>query len=218
MRLILLIFKALHFIIIKNAKGDKMDGKLENMKIYLLDRNLAMTESWQEYFKDMPNFEIVCDDFAHFMEHNQVDCVVSPANSFGLMDGGYDLAITKWFGVNLPRKVQQYILSNFYGEQPVGTSIIIDTDNDGVKLIHTPTMRSPSRIRDPLVIYQCMRTCLMTALSKGINSIVIPAFGGAAGEVEYGVIANMMYRAYKQLLDPPYYLNWAYVNSSSFRY
>ena len=188
------------------------------MKIYLLDRNPQMIESWKEYFGDIPNAIIVCDDFAHFMDNNKVDCVVSPANSYGLMDGGYDLAITKWFGDSLQKKVQQYILDNFYGEQPVGTSIIVDSNKDGIKLIHTPTMRSPSKIRDTLVIYQCMRTCLIRAMESGIKSIVIPAFGGAVGQVEYNVIAKMMYKAYLQLLNPPYYLNWSYVTSTSFKY
>ena len=195
-----------------------MNKRLENIKIYLLDRNAQMTESWGDYFKDMPNVVVVCDDFANFMNNNKVDCVVSPANSYGLMDGGYDLAITKWFGDNLQKKVQQYILANFYGEQPVGTSIIIDTDKDDIKLIHTPTMRSPGKIRDTLVIYQCMRTALMRAIENNVGSIVIPAFGGAAGQVEYDVIAKMMFRAYMQLLNPPSYLNWSYVNSSLFKY
>lgn len=36
--------------------------------------------------------------FTDFMDTYDVECVVSPANSFGLMDGGYDLTITMWFG------------------------------------------------------------------------------------------------------------------------
>ena len=195
-----------------------MNTKLEVLKIYLLDRNPEMTKCWEEYFGDMPNLEIVCSDFAEFMSHNKVQCVVSPANSYGLMDGGYDLAITNWFGDKLQKKVQQYIINNLYGEQPVGTSIIIDTEKDGIKLIHTPSMRSPNKIRDPLVIYQCMRTCLMCAMDNDVESMVIPAFGGATGKVEYDVIAKMMFHAYKQLSDPPDYLNWRYVTSTSFKY
>lgn len=42
-------------------------------------------------------------------------------------------------------------------------------------------MRIPSVIKDPMVIYHCMRTCLMTAMESGIDSIVIPAFGGGCG-------------------------------------
>lgn len=195
-----------------------MNPKLDGMTIYLLDRNAEMTAAWQDYFVNVNSVHIVCADFADFMREYKPKCVVSPANSYGLMDGGYDLAITKFFGRGLQRRVQRYILDNLYGEQPVGTSIIVDTDIVGVKLIHTPTMRSPSPVRDPLVVYQCMRTCLMTAMDNKIESIVIPAFGGRVGRVEPSVIAGMMWRAYKQLADPPDYLNWNYVTSESFKY
>ena len=152
------------------------------------------------------------------MTEYRVDCVVSPANAYGLMDGGYDLAISEWFGWDLQEKVQQYIVKHFYGEQPVGTSIIIDTDKDGIKLIHTPSMRYPDRIRDPLIVYQCMRTCLITAMQNDIGSIVIPAFGGCTGQLSPLMIAEMMWRAYKQLAEVPSEISWRYADSSYFIY
>lgn len=177
------------------------------MKIYLLDRSLTMTLWWKDYFANCSNVEIVCDDFAKFMKTHNIQCIVSPANSYGLMDGGYDLAITNYFGQELQKQVQKYIVDNLYGEQPVGTSIIINI-NDYQKLIHTPTMRLPSRIKDPMVIYHCMRTCLMTALNNNIESIVIPAFGGSCGHVDFQIIAEMMYNAYYQVFNPPKEINW----------
>lgn len=181
------------------------------MKIYLLDRNASMTFWWGEYFKECDDVEIICDDFKRFMDSHEVECVVSPANSYGLMDGGYDLAITDYFGLNLSNKVQKYLLENLYGEQPVGTSIIVDI-NEKQKLIHTPTMRIPSHIKDPMVIYNCMRTCLMLAKEKKINSIVIPGFGGACGNVKYSVIAEMMFQGYKQVNNRPQTITWQYAN------
>ncbi len=156
------------------------------------------------------NVTAVCDDFKHFMDTTDVECVVSPANSYGLMDGGYDLAISEWFGWDLMKKVQRYILDNFKGEQPVGTSFIIDTGVKDKKLIHTPTMRVPSSIRDPMVIYHCMRTCLMTALDNNVKSIVIPAFGGGCGYVRPQPICEMMFHAYEQIMNPPSEITWEY--------
>jgi len=40
-----------------------------------------------------------------FEELKQFDCMVSAANSFGLMDGGVDLAIICYFGVELMDRV-----------------------------------------------------------------------------------------------------------------
>ena len=75
------------------------------MQIYLLDINKEMTDAWHSYF-DLPNIEIINAEFATFMStHLDVDTIVSPANSFGLMDGGYDKAIIDYFGKTLQHTV-----------------------------------------------------------------------------------------------------------------
>lgn len=171
------------------------------MKIYLLDNNFNMIREWKRYFADVSCVEIVYDDFENFMKIHKVDCVVSPANSFGLMDGGYDLAISKWFSWGLMESVQSYIINNYYGEQPVATSFTLDTTVEGVKLIHTPTMREPDEIREPLVVYQCMRTTLIEAIKNNIQEIVIPSFGGGTGCLKHETIAKMMYQGYMQVMN-----------------
>jgi len=182
------------------------------MKIYFVEKNPNKLEKLKLYFKDETNIEYINSDFIEFMKNHKVDCVVSPANAFGLMDGGFDKAITKWYGENLQRKVQDYIIKNYYGEQPVGTSFIIETGKDNEYLIHTPTMRLPERIIDPRVIYQCMRTSLIEAKKHNIESIVIPMFGGTTGCIDSNKVAEMMYEGYKQLKDIPKEINWEYAN------
>lgn len=95
------------------------------MQIYLLDINKEMTDAWHKYF-DSSSVIIAHEDFATFMnKHSDIEAIVSPANSFGLMDGGYDKAITDYFGKQLMKDVQGVIMKDWYGEQPVGTSISI---------------------------------------------------------------------------------------------
>lgn len=65
------------------------------MKIYFVEKNPNKLEKLKLYFKDETNIEYVSCDFLEFMKNNKVECVVSPANAFGLMDGGFDKAITK---------------------------------------------------------------------------------------------------------------------------
>lgn len=168
-----------------------------------------MVSAWNKYFAN-EDVEIVCMDFRLFMELNDVECVVSPANAYGLMDGGFDSAITGYFGRELQEKVQKIICERYLGEQPVGTSIIVDIPNTNKKLIHTPTMRFPSKILDYKIIYQCMRTTLLVALKHNIKSILIPAFGGSCGGLQEDVIAKMMYMAYKQIQNPPKEISWDY--------
>ena len=187
------------------------------MKIYLLERSERKAQALREAFAK-EDVEVVCDEFENFMRTHEVECVVSPANAFGLMEGGYDAAITAWFGEQLQKRVQRYILENYYGEQPVGTSFLIDAGRDGQKLIHTPTMRVPSKILDPAVVYQSMRTTLMTALDAGVRSIVIPVFGGRTGRVPDELAAKMMWLGYDQVMRPNRTINWETVWGSDERW
>ena len=186
---------------------------MRTMKIYLIEQDNQRFLFLKAYF-EQENVELVNDSFAHFMKHNKVQCVVSPANAFGLMDGGYDLAITQWYGNQLQERVQAYIIEHFYGEQSVGTSFIIEADQAGQYLIHTPTMQTPQLIEDPRVIYQCMRSTLIEARKNHMESILIPMFGGSSGGVHPQIIAKMMWKAYKQLETPPAKINWEYANKT----
>ena len=171
----------------------------------------------EKYFKD-EDVEIVCDDFKHFVDtHPEVNMIVSPANSFGLMDGGYDAAITEYFGEELQEEVQRKIRSCWHGDQPVGTCLPVKIPFfEGKFLLHTPTMRTPSAIADHSIIYTCMRTAILTAsdISKSLeDSIVIPAFGAATGKVPYETVARMMWIGYAQVTGglPPE-INWGYAH------
>lgn len=180
------------------------------MKIYLLDKNEAMVEAWKKEFSNCEDVEIINAYLGKFLSTHDIGCVVSPANSYGLMDGGYDLAIVDYFGYELERAVQRKILKECRGEQTVGTSLWVDIPDSDVKLIHTPSMRVPSLIKDPMVVYFCTRSTLLLALKKKVKSIVIPAFGGACGGLRPRTIARLMREAYDQVMNPPEELDWSY--------
>ena len=183
------------------------------MKIYLIERDYQKFRYLKECFIE-EDVVLVNDSFQSFMTKNKVQCVVSPANAFGLMDGGYDLAITEWYGNQLQDRVQEHIIKNFFGEQPVGTSFIIKTNKDNQYLIHTPTMQTPQLIKDPRVIYQCMRSTLIEARKNNIESILIPMFGGSCGGVKPQIVAKMMWAAYTQLKSPPQEIDWRYAEKT----
>lgn len=183
------------------------------MKIYLLDKNEKMVESWNRFFKEYPSVKVVNSDFESFMKNNDVECVVSSANSFGLMDGGYDLAITNYFGDDLQKKVQKYIIKNFNGEQPVGTAFMLKIPNTNKRLIHAPTMRNPGLIKDPLVVYFAMRETLRIAEKNKVGSIVIPAFGALTGGVHRDTVAKYMNVAFKEYNNKPEKdMSWKYAS------
>src|SRR5689334_11513044 len=97
---------------------------MDDLRLILVDPKPALCISFQTHFDGLPNVEVVT---GYFEQLPKFDCMVSAANSFGLMDGGVDAAITRFFGYALVERVQQRILDEYLGEQPVGTSLIVET-------------------------------------------------------------------------------------------
>lgn len=179
-----------------------MDFKWKMPDIFLLDINPKMTKEWEKCFANEENVQVVCEEFGIFMEkHPENISVVSPANSYGLMDGGYDEAITQFWGDFVQQKVQKKIQEQYLGEQPVATVLVVTIDTDKrVKLLHIPTMKVPEPIIDPQIIYHCMRQAIITAImDDDIENIVIPAFGALTGRVPSEMVAKQMYAAYLQI-------------------
>lgn len=176
-------------------------------KLILVDINADMCIAWKAYFDTLPNVEIVK---RRFEELPEFDCMVSAANSFGIMDGGVDLAITNFFGTSLMRRVQKYILDDYLGEQPVGTSIVVETDNKKHPfLAHTPTMRVPLNIQHTDNVYLAMRAMLLAVrkhnqiAEKKINIVACPGLGTGYGRMPFTEAARQMALAYKTYLNPP---------------
>jgi len=176
-------------------------NRLKDLKIYIVSMDSDVINALKEEFEGIKNVSICNSDIRKFYQRksNEIDCLVSPANSYGYMTGGYDAALSDILGWDFQYKVQNYIKHHFYGEQPVATSFIINTDIPGLKLIHTPTMRYPSLIEDDMIIYQCMRTTLICALKHDVSCIVIPVFGAATGGVDPYDAARRMYEGYLQI-------------------
>src|SRR5262245_26699304 len=117
---------------------------MTELRLILVDPKTELCDAFRERFRSLPNVEIVVGKFERLQVY---DCMVSAANSFGLMDGGVDAAITQFFGHELQERVQKRIVDEFLGEQPVGTSIIVETkDPNHPYIAHTPTMRIPMDI------------------------------------------------------------------------
>jgi len=171
--------------------------------LYLLAVRDELADAFCLAFADAENVEVVQDDFERFMDsHPDVDGIVSPANSFGMMTGGLDKALRDFFGMELQEAVRDVILTEWFGEQTVGTSIAVEIPgHPGKKLIHTPTMRTPSIIIDHQTVYLCMRSALMSAIKAGVQYLMVPAFGGSTGRVPEDVIARNMREAYEQIKD-----------------
>ncbi len=132
---------------------------MSDLQLILVDPQPALCSALAQQFAGLPNVQIVT---GYFEQLPEFDCMVSAANSFGLMDGGVDAAIIRFFGNALMERVQQRILDDYLGEQPVGTSLIVETGNSRHPYIaHTPTMRAPMEIARTDHMYVAMWAMLL---------------------------------------------------------
>lgn len=69
-----------------------------NFKLILVAPKSSLYAAFQEHFNYFPDVDIVNNYFEWL---TKFDCLVSLANSFGMMDGGMDAAIINFFGRSL---------------------------------------------------------------------------------------------------------------------
>ena len=75
------------------------------MKVNLIDLNPKVVEAWNRVFENVANVFVYNDSI---FEH-PADAIVSPANSYGYMNGGIDFAISKNLGWHIEKVLQEKI-------------------------------------------------------------------------------------------------------------
>ena len=135
-----------------------------------------------------------------------VDCeaLVSPANSFGFMDGGIDAQYTERFGDKVQDRLRLRILERHHGELLVGAAEIVETDDQVHPfLIAAPTMRVPMALPAETVNpYLATRAALVLVregvfldgapISKRVSSLCFPGMGTGVGRVPADICARQM--------------------------
>ena len=223
-----------------------MENKLEynqignaqrlGFKLIVSAINTSLHQEFLKAFEGFPEVEVVFNRF----EDTDFDCVVSAANSFGLMDGGVDQCITDYFGVQMMHRVQSRIIQEFSGEQPVGTSIIVpglttdmlDTEkrfNRMKYVAHTPTMRVPRDVDGSDHAYKAMKSALLAVkahnmkydtdfmngvetIETRINVLVTPGLATLAGRVPHDKAAKQMALAVYHVMHPPKMIDWYFAS------
>jgi O-acetyl-ADP-ribose deacetylase (regulator of RNase III) len=183
------------------------------LKLILVDPLLGVCEAWHEYFRDLPHVEI---QQAYFESLPAYDCMGSAGNGFGLMDGGVDAAINRFFGNRIMARVQQRILADYLGEMNVGSAMIIPTDHEAHPYVaFAPTMRVPMNISGTDNVYQAM-WAMLTAIhrhnhtaAQPIHILACPGLGTSTGNMSYREAARQMAVAYRNFLNPPHTLDWS---------
>ncbi len=185
----------------------ELDDEWLPSAIYLIDNSPKLVDAWNNAFSKIPEVKPVAGDYFQ----QPADAIVSPANSFGIMDGGLDLAIRDQLGYGVQSRVQTVILDKYHGELPIGCAEIVETDHDKWKyMVAAPTMRIPESIAYTINAYLAFRAILVAIenLNKAtgarvIDSLVCSGLGTGVGGMSAEKCSAQMFLAYKTMLFSP---------------
>lgn len=183
--------------------------------LWLVHPDEAMADAFQRRFDGLPGVRVVRGRFEDLGPH---DCFVTAGNSFGLMTAGIDAVIVHRFGDQIMQRVQQQIMDDYCGEQPVGTAFVVPTDDPALPFVcHAPTMRVPGSIEGTDKIYSATWAALLAIAAHNrtsaqrIDVVAMPAMGTGFGGVPFDEAARQMAAAYRHLWEPPHRIDWEFV-------
>nr|CAG8518532.1 3143_t:CDS:2 [Entrophospora candida] len=191
--------------IVDSATTNKVDTSTTNsssaspphiFNLHLVDIDKEIIGSWKDELSKLPTkhhstdtttsclkVHIYENTFQSVLKSNSdIQCLVSPANSFGLMDGGIDYYISEYYGGvdKLIPVVQKRIERNWCGEQNVGSCLLVDVrdlvnrlkkkenvqKNYPSYIAHCPTMRTPKKLKsEDDIVYRCT-WAMLTSIRK----------------------------------------------------
>jgi len=189
------------------------------IEIHLRDLGKPLVDAWAREFANVPSVATSCGDIfstkpglidAKDPVDVQADAIVSPANSFGFMDGGIDAVYTYQFGEGLQQRLQEVIAAEHGGELPVGMAVIIPTMHKDIPwCISAPTMRVPRDVADTVNAYLAFRAALRAVLAHNasghppIKRVLCPGLGTAVGHMPVARCARQMRIAWERVLGSP---------------
>lgn len=151
------------------------------MHLTIRDTNKTLIAELKYQFEKFDDVDIECGDI--FGTECNWDGLVSPANSFGYMDGGIDRVYCDHFGWELQTAVQNLIKENcIFKELLVGQALSIKIINTDKTLIIAPTMRSPRPIETDNV-FLAMRAAVHRAKHLGLKHLLCPGMGTLTGRI-----------------------------------
>jgi O-acetyl-ADP-ribose deacetylase (regulator of RNase III) len=181
------------------------------MKIILSAVEKELCEAWKTFCGDLPNVEV----FHGSILDLSVDAVVSPANSYGFMDGGIDLLYSHRFGWQVQAKLQKIIKEKHHGELLIGQAEIVETDVSQIPfIISAPTMRVPMILKDSVNPYLAARAVFLLIkygtffdgnfkgepINKYVQSVAFSGLATGIGRIGFNTCARQMQKAIEDIV------------------
>lgn len=192
------------------------------LRIVLTAIQEPLIRAWQKHCGDLDFVELYHGSIFAV----ECDAVVSPANSFGFMDGGIDRLYTKQYGPAVQHQLQELIRDCHHGELLVGRAEIVSIpeNNQANFLITAPTMRIPQILTDTINPYLAARAVFInildghfragvhkgTAIKDQVQSVAFPGLGTGVGRVSFETCAAQMRAAIDAIVlgQNPFPANW----------
>lgn len=181
------------------------------MRIVLAAVEDDLADAWERHCGDLPNVSVHRGSILDL----SVDAVVSPANSFGFMDGGIDHLYSERFGWGVQERLQELIRIRHHGELLVGNAEIIETENPRIPyVIAAPTMRVPMVLSDTVNSYLAARAVLLLVrhgvvpcgmlagkpVAAAVQSVAFPGLGTGIGQVGPNTCAHQVRVAIEEVV------------------
>jgi len=171
---------------------------------YLIDRSQKLVDAWNDAFSAISHVKPVASDYFQ----QPADAIVSPANSFGIMDGGLDLEIHNQLGYGVQTRLQAVIVEKYHGKLPVGGAEIIQTGDEKWKyLVAAPTMRVPEPIAFMINAYLAFRAVLLAVSNfnkavgvRRIDTLVCSGLGTGVGRMSPTRCARHLQMAHRSMI------------------
>lgn len=178
------------------------------VRLSLRDRSPDVARALGEAFAGAAGVEVLAGD----LMGPDADAVVSPANSFGYMDGGVDHHIDRFYAGEAQRRVLARIAERHYGELPVGSAAVVAMGTRRFPLlVVAPTMRVPGDdLGATIHAYLAMRAALAAVLDHNlagvdpIRTLAVPGLGTGVGGMDPAESARQMRAAVDMILGGGY--------------
>ncbi|WP_298257643.1 macro domain-containing protein [Bradyrhizobium sp.] len=166
----------------------------------LRDIDAEMVQAWRKYFMGISDVRISQGEIFD----SSADAIISPANSFGYMDGGIDLVYLHRFGWELQTRLQTQIKADYDGELPVGQATIVETFDEKIPyLVSAPTMRVPTSVANTVNAYLAFRAAIRAIKQHNreqpetIRTVLCPGLCTAIGRMPTDLAAKQMAAAFE---------------------
>lgn len=183
--------------------------------------NEALSNLWPNYTPNQIKITTINERLNSLPASTKFDLVVSPANSYGRLDGAFDHAISKTFSPRddyhaLTRAAQLVLYDKWRGFAPPGTCTLVEfpdrlkgNDRGCAWVALCPTMREPEDVNwNREVVYECVWSLLCQveghnrmSSGTGIRTVLMTPLAAGVGKISKERWAAQTVTAMKHFVD-----------------